>query len=149
MWGYAILGLAMASTIAAMTRVSTKARLDTSRAQVQAVAGSMAVYRNTVVIYAQANASVTGTVADSALGLPSWYVKQSVVSHYVTGGKGYVYVAAPAADLAYILAKKLGGTINVGINQAGYLHSPFSLTNASTPIALPAAIPTGAAVIAP
>jgi hypothetical protein len=53
------------------------------------------------------------------------------------------------AELPYLIAKKLDGSINVGINQGGYLVNPLSTTNTSTPIALPAAIPTGSVVIAP
>jgi hypothetical protein len=148
MWGYVLLALAMTVTISTMTRVVTTQTRALSKSEVHAMAGSMAVYRNYVVAYASTSPGASGSVADAALGLPSWYAKQGGIANYVSAAKGYVYVAQPQGNLAYVLAKRLDGSINVGIKQNGYLYSPFSSTNTSIPIALPAAIPDGSVVIA-
>jgi hypothetical protein len=123
---------------------------DTSNAngEAMAISGSMEVYRNCVLIYAQNNPAATGTVADSALNLPSWFVKMNGVSNYVTGGKGYVWYATTqpvGSALTSQILQDTNNLINVGIDQNGVLFNPIAGT---TTITLPATIPNGSVVIA-
>lgn len=112
----------------------------------RSLAGSMQVYRNSVVEYAESNTTASGTIADSKLDLPSWYSRISDIKNYVSGGLGYVYVSVANDGQAYELLKLTGNDVHVGINNAGVLYNPLV---GSTGITLPSAIPDGAVVFAP
>ncbi|MFD2274682.1 type IV pilus biogenesis protein PilM [Undibacterium arcticum] len=120
-----------------------------ARTEATAIAGNMMLYRNYVVSYSRANQGISGTVADASLNLPTWFNRNSRLMNYMNAGKGYVYYTPTRSDLAYQVAKGLGASINAGIKTNGNLISPFSTTNTSTPIAVPAAIPDGSIVIIP
>lgn len=111
--------------------------------EASAVSGNLAVYRNSVVNYARSNPGVTGAVADTALGLPTWFVRINGVNNYVAGGKGYVYYSTSRPEAAYMIVKSSNNSIHAGINHGGYLYNPISGT---TTITLPAAIPDGSVV---
>lgn len=118
-------------------------RFDMKEAEVNAVAGSMMVYRNAVASFAQANPAAVGVVSDAALGLPAWYVKPPNLGHYLFAGRSYVYFSDRLPGLAGALAHRTE-SVNVGTNNGGFLSSP---TSANTGIALPAQIPFSAVVI--
>lgn len=108
------------------------------------------VYRNFVTAYALANNTATGTIADSALGLPGWYNRIVSIRNYVENGKGYVYFSqGNQSDMAYAIVKLGNQAINAGIKTNGVLVNPMSTTNYVSPLTLPAAIPDGSVVIAP
>lgn len=111
---------------------------DNIAGEASAISGSMMVYRNAVSTYAKANPSVTGSVADASLSLPTWYTKMSGVSNYVTGGKGYVYYSNLRPELAHRLLKDTNNTVLSGIKRSGMLYNPISGTST---IAIPATIP--------
>ncbi|OPL21892.1 pilus assembly protein PilM, partial [Pseudomonas aeruginosa] len=46
-----------------------------TQGEIAAIAGSMQVYRGAVAAYQASNPAASGTVADTQLGLPTWYVK--------------------------------------------------------------------------
>jgi hypothetical protein len=110
-----------------------------------AIAGNLAVYRNAVLTYAQANPGVTGSVSDSSLSLPTWFSKITGVSNYVSAGRGHVYYSTPTPEGAYLILKASNNTIRAGLMRSGYLYNPLS---GSTSISLPAAIPEGSVVYA-
>ncbi|KAG0166437.1 hypothetical protein DFQ30_007202 [Apophysomyces sp. BC1015] len=110
-----------------------------------AIGGNMGVYRNAVVNYARANTGVTSSVADTALGLPTWFNHMPTIGNYVTGGKGYVYFSTATPELAYLILKQSNNSVLTGIKRSGVLYNPLSGT---TSIALPAAIPDGSVVYA-
>lgn len=116
-----------------------------AQGEVAAISGNMIVYRSYVVSYAVANPAVTGAVADGSLGLPAWYNKNTALSNYVTGGKGYVYYAVPPGQLAYQLLKDTNNSIYAGVKQSGFVVNPLGGTST---IAVPAAIPDGSVVFA-
>lgn len=149
MWGSVFLFFVTLTTMALMSSASTQDAANNVRTEAQAIAGSMRVYRNFVVPYAQANTSVTGPVADGNLSLPAWYSRLQGVANYVSAGKGYVYYPLASPELTYLILKASDNSINVGIKRSGTLVNPLSTTNTSIPIALPTAIPDESIVIAP
>jgi hypothetical protein len=128
---------------ALMSTTTSNQRFDMKEAEVNAIAGSMMVYRNAVASYAQGNPAVVGVVSDAALGLPAWYVKPPNLGHYLFSGRSYVYFTDRLPGLAGALAHRTE-SVNVGTNSGGFLSSP---TSANTGIALPAQIPFSAVVI--
>jgi len=111
-----------------------------------ALAENILVYRNYVTAYAEANSTASGTVPDSTLAMPVWFMKAKGVSNHVTSGKGYVFYTVTDESVAYTLLKKTNNSINVGVNHSGTLYNPlFGMT--STPV--PAAIPNNAITITP
>ena len=149
MWGAIFVFFVALITGTLMTQNSTNTAVDSQRTEAAAIAGSMQVYRNSVLAYAQANPSVSGAVPDGNLALPSWYARLNGISNYISTGKGYVYYTGRSPELAYQVLKATNNSINVGINQGGNLANPISTTNTTIPIALPGAIPNGSIVIAP
>jgi len=109
---------------------------------VSALAHNLLIYRNALAEYAYNNPGVSGAPADSALALPSWWVHAAGVSGYVTAGASYAYYAAPPNGLVTTLAE-LTESAAVGYATGGQLVSPSS---GATGVALPAAVPAGAAV---
>lgn len=113
--------------------------------ELKAISGNMVVYQSYVVAYAVANPGVTGTVADTDLGLPTWFSKNSNISNYVAGGKGFTYATGGRPELAYQLLQDTGNSIFVGIKSAGGVANPLSGVSA---IPVPSAIPDGSTVYA-
>lgn len=142
-----IFGIFLTGLFASVNIPSQKNLVQT---EASAIAGNMMVYCQYVSTYAQANTTITGTVADSALALPAWFNRNSLITNYVANGKGYVYFAqGNQADMAYKLVKMGNQSINAGIKKNGILVNPMSLTNYVLPLPLPSAIPDGSVVIAP
>lgn len=112
-------------------------------AEVSAQAGNLMVYHNQVTAYAEANPSASGSVADTALSLPTWYQKTPNAGNYLQAGTRYVYLASPLPGVVGALAQRTE-SITVGINNAGYLTSPRA---GQTGIPVPAQVPLGALVI--
>lgn len=109
---------------------------------VSALAHNLLIYRNALAEYAYNNPGLSGAPADSALALPTWWVHAAGVSGYVQAGSSYAYYAAPPNGLVTTLAE-LTESAAVGYATNGQLVSPSS---GATGIALPAAVPAGAAV---
>lgn len=114
----------------------------TAAVDVEALAYNLLIYRNALAEYAYNNPGVAGAPADSALALPTWWVHSPGVSGYVQGGSSYAYYAAPPKGLVTTLAE-LTESAAVGYATNGRLVSP---SFGATGIALPAAVPAGAAV---
>lgn len=114
-----------------------------SDAEVAAMSGSMLVYRNSISAFTEANPAFVGSVADAALGLPTWYIKPPGLSNYVGAGTSYVYLTTALPGLAGALASKTEST-NIGTNLGGILSSP---NTGNTGIPLPGQIPLSAVVI--
>jgi hypothetical protein len=121
----------------------THQRAVVEAAEVSAQAGSLMVYRNYVATYAEANPSASGSVADTALSLPTWYQKTPNAGNYLQAGTRYVYLTSPLPGVVGSLAQRTE-SITVGINNAGYLTSPRA---GQTGIPVPAQVPLGALVI--
>lgn len=115
------------------------------RNEAAAINGNMRVYRNAVISYAANNPTASGTIADAALGLPSWFNHMPAVSNIVVAGKGYVFYSSVTPGLAYEITKATDNSILIGINRGGMLINPLS---GNSGIALPAGIPEGSVVYA-
>lgn len=109
---------------------------------VSALAHNLLIYRNALAEYAYNNPGLSGAPADSALALPTWWVHAAGVSGYVHAGSSYAYYAAPPNGLVTTLAE-LTKSAAVGYATNGQLVSP---SYGATGIALPPAVPAGAAV---
>lgn len=109
---------------------------------VSALAHNLLIYRNALAEYAYNNPGISGAPADSALALPRWWVHTAGVSGYVQAGSSYAYYATPPNGLVTTLAELTESTA-VGYATNGRLVSP---SFGATGIALPAAVPAGAAV---
>lgn len=140
-----VLFLSAAIGITAAT-MSERANHEARTSYAQSLAGSMQVYRNSVLKYAQAHATSSGEVDDANLALPAWFKRNSDIKTYISGGLGYVYVAVQNDGQARQLLEATNNDVNVGINRGGVLYNPLAGT---TVIALPSAIPEGAVVFAP
>lgn len=123
--------------------IQTDIRQDIAVSEVEFLTSSVLLYRNLVVNYADANSTTNGTISDAALVLPSWYRKPPSLTNYVLAGKSYVFFTEPLPGLAGQLAHKTE-SMNVGINQGGFLSSPNSVSNG---LPLPGQIPNGAVVV--
>lgn len=108
---------------------------------------NMAMYRNYVVAYAQANPGASGTIQDTALGLPAGFNRFKGITNYVSGGIGYAYItqAQAPAGLASQMQANQSGDLFIGFKKNGVLVTP---SGGISPIALPAAIPDGSVVYA-
>lgn len=109
---------------------------------ISALAHNLLIYRNALAEYAYNNPGLSGAPADSALALPTWWVHAAGVSGYVQAGSSYAYYAAPPNGLVTTLAE-LTKSAAVGYATNGQLVSP---SYGATGIALPPAVPAGAAV---
>ena len=139
--------LVLAVTAMAMGIVSEQSQRAETLAQqgdVSAISHNLLVFRRALAAYAQANPTVNGNVADSALTLPSWFVHLPGVEGYMAAGSSYTYYPQPPAGLARKLADLTQGSVAVGLNIQGRLVNPGA---GATLILLPAAVPEGAAVL--
>lgn len=100
---------------------------------VSALAHNLLIYRNALAEYAYNNPGITGTPADSALSLPSWWIHAPGVSGYVQSGSSYTFYTSPPNGLVTTLAE-LTHSVAVGYASDGQLVSP---TGGATGIALP------------
>lgn len=112
--------------------------------ELEAVSGNMLVYRNAVARYALNNPSATGAITDTALDLPDWYRKNSLLGNYVSSGQSYVfYSGGDIPGLAGALHAKTE-SVSVGINTSGILNTP---ARGNTGFSLPSQVPNHAVVI--
>ncbi|KAG0759691.1 hypothetical protein G6F24_008885 [Rhizopus arrhizus] len=108
-----------------------------TQGEIAAIAGSMQVYRGAVAAYQASNPAASGTVADTQLGLPTWYVKAPGISNVIQAGKVYVFYSQPKPGLAEALLKRTDNALTVGIKQSGNLVNPRRGVVASLPSAIP------------
>ncbi|MCI1021424.1 type IV pilus biogenesis protein PilM [Pseudomonas putida] len=112
-------------------------------ATIDSVSRSFLVYRSAAAQYAVAHPSYTGTPADTALSLPSWFAKPSGVSAYLVAGQSYTYFTGTVpSGLPAALAERVQ-SISVGVKRSGVLYSPIA---GATTITIPSPIPEGAIV---
>lgn len=139
MWVILVVMLAGAGLLSEQLQRSDNRRQEVD---ISALAHNLLIYRNALAEYAYNNPGISGAPADSALALPTWWVHAAGVSGYVQAGSSYAYYAAPPNGLVTMLADLTESTA-VGYATGGRLVSPSS---GATDIALPAAVPAGAAV---
>src|SRR5260363_378985 len=106
----------------------------------------MRIYLNAVHHYARVHPDFNGTVDESALALPSWFLKSWNMGHVLASSRVYVYrTAAPPGLIGYLSESMTDDLIRVGINRRGVLVGPDSSGRTDT---LPSRIPEGSVVIA-
>lgn len=112
-------------------------------ATVDSVSRNFLVYRSAAAQYAVTHPSYTGTPADTALSLPSWFFKPSGVTAHLEAGKSYTYfIGSVPSGLPAALAERTQ-SISVGVKRSGVLYSPIA---GATLITIPSVIPEGAIV---
>ncbi|MDH0071203.1 type IV pilus biogenesis protein PilM [Stenotrophomonas maltophilia] len=105
---------------------------------------SVALYGAKVAQYRSANTGFSGTVADTALGLPAYYTKFPGTGHNISGGRSYVYMAGVGNGLKGYVYRNLGKSgATVGYATGGRLVSPAGADQG----VLPAGIPAGSIVL--
>jgi len=105
----------------------------------------MAAYQSWVAAYAKPRPTTSAAIADTSLGMPTWFVKPAGVGNYISGGKGYVWVSQANQAQAMRLASAAQGRAQGGIKAAdGRLQIPGSPVPGPV---LPAAIPVGSLVV--
>lgn len=139
---YWIVMLLMTLCIGYLGDANRRSELLMNNASSSATAHNMLVYRNAIAIYAHDNPGVTGSPADTQLGLPGWYVHQVGINGYVAGGKSYTFFPSPPNGLVSALIN-LTGSEAIGYASGSQLVSPYG---GQTGISLPGTVPNGSAV---
>lgn len=137
--------VALMSLSALIFSVTQTSKVETiTSGELAAVTGNMLVYRNAVAKYATNNPLASGSIADSALGLPTWYRKHASLGNYISTGRTYVFYTG--GDLPGLVGSLHAKTESaaVGVNSSGALTTP---TRGDTGIALPAGVPNQAVVL--
>lgn len=125
-----------------MMRSYNQAESAAEHSTIDTLAQSLLLYRSAAAEFAKANPAFTGTPADVALSLPTWFKKPAGISAYIAGGQSYTFYPSGPAGLPAALADTTESEL-VGVKRSGVLVSPRST---STAIALPASIPEGSVV---
>jgi hypothetical protein len=128
MYGLAVWMLSLVLVVSALIAQTRERTEINDQALAERYATQLAVYGRAVERYAQANPSVTGAVADTALVLPTWFVRDAQVRNYVQAGRAYTYATARDAGDAYAIAEAMGGDATAGVKTAGRLNQPGAVT---------------------
>lgn len=125
-----------------MMRSSDEAQSAADHSTIDTLSQSLLVYRSAVAEFAKLNPSFTGSPADSALNLPPWFRKPTILSSYISAGQAYTFIPddTPGLQSALIAATESAA---IGMKRAGMFVTP---TSQYTGISLPAFIPEGAVV---
>jgi hypothetical protein len=120
------------------------ARAETS--QSNEWAQSMRVYGSFVAAFHRANASFSGQVDDSLLGLPAWFKKSTQLANILIGGRAFVYIVRPdnlpRTDGFFNAA---GNSPRFGIAKGGSVVSP----SLGTVLVVIPSLPDGTLVLEP
>eukprot|EP01132_Coremiostelium_polycephalum_P021478 gene21478-25505_t len=110
-------------------------------ASVDSLGRSFLIYRSAAAGFAQSNPGFSGKPDDTALNLPTWFVKPLGIEAYINAGTTYTFYngTAPAGMPATLV--DLTQSTTVGVNRAGVLVSPKA---GVTGIPIPSVIPDGA-----
>jgi len=141
---YGAVFLALALMLGLLLDLDDQAARSSESTDLSVLAHSLLVYRNALAEYAVAHPGVTGAVADSALNLPTWYVKASGVQGYIAAGRSYTYCSDPPRGLATQLGELTGRSLAVGSVSGGQLVNPFA---GQVGVSVPTAIPQGSVVL--
>jgi hypothetical protein len=126
--------------------INTETEAMQSSAQAEVLGGQFLVYREAVVKYAYANPTVRGSIADSVLTLPNWFIKPPAFKAYAQAGKAFTYFVPDKPrpsllDMGLYASRTMTSSSGVAAN--GKL---ISSTLATSENELPTAIPNGAIV---
>ena len=98
-------------------------------------------YRSAAAGFAQSNPGFSGKPDDTALNLPTWFVKPLGIEAYINAGTTYTFYNGTApAGMPSTLVDMTQSTM-VGVNRAGVLVSPKA---GVTGIPIPSVVPDGA-----
>lgn len=112
--------------------------------QQSGISDSVGIYRGSVLTYAAANPTLAGSVSDSSLALPSWFVKPAYLQNYVFNGEAFVFYGNSNDPIGLKLRSYVSYPGESGIAVNGMLTDPAS---GAVYAALPAAIPNGSFVV--
>ena len=127
--------------IAIAHSISTQ-REQIDRQDIQDVAGNTSVYLSAVKAYVRSNPSYVGDVQDSALGLPSWYVKLSGIRCYASAGRGFLYLTDVSERQGIEVADQMALKYASGRNQSGQV-----ISGSGEAFNVPGQVPNGSYVI--
>ncbi len=131
-------------SLGAISTLTRETDLRSSAADASAIAHNLLVYRNALAEFANSNPGYAGTVPDSSLSLPPWFVHLPGVNGYVAAANSYAFYASPPVGLVTQLLDLTGSSRAVGYVSAGQLISPI---DGAAGIAVPGTVPNGSAVV--
>lgn len=101
------------------------------------------VYRSAVTEFSKSNPGFGGMPDDSALNLPTWFIKPAGVASFISAGMAYTYLNDIAQSGMPSRLAELTQSMAVGVNHAGMLVSPWA---GPTGITVPSTVPEGVIV---
>lgn len=141
---YGIVFLVLSLALSLMWDLNDQAEQLSQSTDLSAIAHNLLIYRNALSEYAEAHPDVTGAVADSALNLPTWYVKAGCVQGYIATGTSFTYCSNPPGGLVAQLSDLTDRSLSVGSVSGSQLVNPFA---GLVGVNIPVAIPQGSAVL--
>lgn len=146
MWGLGIISIIFSAIIfLEIGNANTSLQVDTDNAAKRvALAQNMVIYKSAVDAYMQAHPTNSGTIPDSSLTFPSWYVKMANWTNWSSSGKYAVY---PSSSVGETITGELSditeASMNAGTKQSGTL---WTAGYGNTGITLDPSIPDGSPV---
>lgn len=93
------------------------------RLELDVLSTQIFIYRGSVKNYLENHPTQEGGVADSALSLPSGFIKDTRIKNLFNAGTAYVYCNAECpTGLESALSEKSDGSLMVGRKQNGYFY---------------------------
>lgn len=145
MYGIALTFTMLAALFVLSVASSTQQAGIAQRAYVDSLASNVAIYRVHAKKYLKLNATLTGSVSDASLGLPTWYGKREKMSFYADSGTGYVYLAGVDASQLADAADYLKQRNEYG--RWGIKTSGKVVTSDGETVTVPAQVPDGSFVM--
>ncbi|ODP35032.1 type IV pilus biogenesis protein PilM [Pandoraea sp. ISTKB] len=99
--------------------------------------------------YARSNPSVTGSATDTAISMPSWFVRPAGVGVYLNAGSSFVYYTGPETGVASYIYSQTEDPYGSGKNNGGTLLSPNAAPSDTSLLTIPNQVPNGATVVMP
>lgn len=137
--------------LAADITADTSQQLTQERAQANArsLGASMLTVRNALEAYMSAHPSASGSVAMSALGLPSWMILDPRIQVQIYSGRGFVYLVPADFPLSGRPGLTRLFSTDGAAGLAGIAHHQLLVTGAmGASLSLPASIPENSIVLA-
>lgn len=143
-----LIPLIFIALLAITATADLKAQPSPHKIRADAAAQSMAIYRQAVINWANANpAAPTQTVPDASLVFSYGYTKNFPWTNTVTAGHGWIYTSDSSivshGGMVTSLISRSDHSLFAGVNVGGYVWSPRT---GATSLPVPATIPVGSLV---
>ncbi|MDM8356534.1 type IV pilus biogenesis protein PilM [Pandoraea communis] len=149
---YALIPIALIAAVLSWmlgTAGTDEARIHGDDIATAQVGDSMLALHARAAEYARTNHSVTGPATDTAISMPTWFVRPAGVGVYLDAGSSYVYYTGPEAGVAGYIYSQTEDPYGSGKNNGGTLLSPNALPSDTSLLRIPTQVPNGAIVVMP